>query len=65
MRYVTILGFMIALGLVIYLSAARLAQSTPGPGVSYNAATQAAQKAAGAAQQHVQDVLKNMRPGSP
>ncbi len=61
MRYVMVLSFLIAVALVIWLSAAQLKRSSSGS--SYDAAVGAAQKAAGAAEQHVQDVLKNTFPG--
>lgn len=61
MRYLLVLGFMIALALVISQTATRLTQHSSGPS-PYGAATGAAQHAAGAAEQHVQDVLKTTLP---
>jgi len=58
MRYLAILGLLIALGLVISLAGTVLTKAPSRP--SYSAATGAAKKATDAAQQRVQDVLKNM-----
>jgi ABC-type sulfate transport system substrate-binding protein len=55
MRYLTLLGLLIAVGLMLYLAAPKPGTSQRG---TYNAATGAAQHAAGAAEQHVRDMLK-------
>ncbi len=58
MRYLAILGLLIALGLIVSLAGTVLTKAPWHP--SYNAATGAAKKATDAAQQRVQDVLKNV-----
>lgn len=60
MRYIMVLSLLIALALVISLTAKTLVRPSSGP--SYDAAVGAAQKAAGAAEQHVKDVLKTTLP---
>ncbi|GEM_PF-3686304 len=67
MRYLTVIGLLIALGLVVSLGAMMYLRTPAGP--NYNAATGAAKRATGAAEQHVtqvqrvQDVLKNVGAG--
>lgn len=56
MRYLGILGLLIAVAIMLYLAAPRAEQATHTP--TYNAATGAAQHAAGAAEQHVRDIMK-------
>ncbi len=55
MRYLAVLGLLIAVGLIVSLVGTKLTHS---PRATYDAATGAAQRAAGAAEQHVQDVLR-------
>ncbi len=57
MRYLAVLGLLIAVGLMLSLVGTKLAHS---PRTTYDAATGAAQRAAGAAEQHVQNVLKTV-----
>ena len=55
MRYFGILAMLIAVGIILYMAAPKPGNS---PHSTYNVATGAAQHAAGAAEQHVRDVLK-------
>lgn len=55
MRYLGLLGMLIAIGIMLYLTAPQLGQSPHG---TYDAASGAAQRAAGAAEQHVRDIMK-------
>jgi hypothetical protein len=55
MRYLGLLGLLIAAALVLYLSAPKREHTGD---TTYHAATGAAQHAAGAAAQHVQDIMK-------
>lgn len=57
MRYLAVLGLLIVVGLIVSLIGTRMVHTTS---TSYDAATHAAQKAAGAAEQHVQNVLKTV-----
>lgn len=58
MRVLGALGLLIALGLVLVLGA-MMYMRTPG-GTNLNTAKGAAEKAAGAATKHVNDVVKNL-----
>lgn len=62
MRYVGILGLLIALALVLSLTLKQMTQRGNGP--SPSAAVGAAQRAAGAASGHAQDILKNQFSGT-
>ncbi|HLW48843.1 MAG TPA: hypothetical protein VKW09_13885 [bacterium] len=55
MRYLGLLGLLLAVAIMLYLAAPRTQQSSH---TTYNAATGAAQHAAGAAEQHVRDIMK-------
>jgi len=62
MRYLGMLGMLIAVGLMVSLVGPRLALS---PQATYNAAVGAAHRAAGAAQLHAQDVLRTVNVAKP
>ncbi len=64
MRYVIVLSFLIALAVVVSLTATRLTRSASGPS-SYDAAVGAGHKAAGAAEQRVKDILQTTEPARP
>lgn len=56
MRYLGLLGLLIAVAIILYLSAPKTGQATHT--TTYDAATRAAQHATGAAEQHVRDIMK-------
>lgn len=62
MRYVGALGLLIALALVVSLSLKQATQLAKGP--SSGTAVGAAQRAAGVASEHAQEVLKNQVGGT-
>jgi len=62
MRYLGMLGVLIAVGLMMALVGTKLAHS---PQATYNVAVGAAHRAAGAAQQHAQDVLRSVNVTKP
>jgi hypothetical protein len=55
MRYFGLLGLLLAVAIMLYLAAPKPDHATQTP--AYHVATGAAQHAAGAAEQHVRDVM--------
>jgi hypothetical protein len=55
MRYLGLLGLLIAVAIMLYMSAPKTERGTQTP--AYRVATGAAQHAAGAVEQHVRDVM--------
>jgi uncharacterized protein (UPF0333 family) len=58
MRYLGILGLLIAVAIMLYLAAPRATEQATRTTTTYNAATRAAQHASGAAEQHVRDIMQ-------
>jgi hypothetical protein len=63
MRYLGLLGLLIAVAIMLYLSAPKAERVTQTP--AYRVATGAAQRAAGAAGQHVRDVMNPLNGTQP
>jgi hypothetical protein len=57
MRYLGLLGLLIAVAIMLYLSAPKTTEQATRT-TTYNAATRAAQHATGAAEQRVRDIMK-------